>query len=53
MWHKQVYDYIICSYKKYPYPPPPPPHFDRIILSPGGISHMKGVGMLGKFELNP
>ena len=45
MWHKQVYDYIICSYKKYPYPPPP--HFDRIILSPGG------VGMLGNFELNP
>ena len=46
MWHKQVYDYIICSYKKYPYPPHPP-HFDRIILSPGGVP------MLGNFELNP
>ena len=53
MWHEQVYDYIMCSYKKYPYPPPP--HFDWIILSPGGGTlHMKGVGMpAANFELNP
>ena len=53
MWHKQVYDYIMCSYKKYPYPPPSP-HFDCIILSPGGNStYERGGDARRKFWIKP